>query len=266
MTLTVRMLNTIQEYETAGLLEAQIWGGATRETVPAAVMRAAALNGGLTAGAFEGDTLIGMSWAFTGVRGGRLILWSHMTGVHPTQQGHEIGFAIKQFQRTWALQRGFDEIRWTYDPLQRRNANFNLHRLGVTANLYHEDFYGQMKDGINPPVPSDRLEVVWSLKSPRVQSLASGQMQLPTHGVDPASRVLHINDQGTPLVNTAFTFTGDPCFAEIPSTLTGQGTEWVVAWRLALRQALQAAFGRGYAAVDFLPTQHGGAYILTRAL
>lgn len=265
MLISYRNLTTTEDFERAGELEALVWGAGAHDIVPSALMRALTINGGVINAAFAGAQMVGVALAFPGVRGGRLILWSHMTGVHPDYQGRDIGFTLKQNQRTWALQRGFDEIRWTFDPLQRGNANFNLHRLGAVANLYHEDFYGIMRDGINPPLPSDRLEVIWALKSPRVAALASGQMQLPTLGITPEALLLSVGADGEPVKGVDLLSAADPCFVEVPHRAAALPDNRLLTWRLALRAALQSAFSHGFNAIDCLPTSAGGAYVLTRA-
>jgi len=265
MTLHYRILTTTEDFERAGELETLIWGAGAHDIVPATLMRALAINGGLINAAFVGSQMVGMALAFPGLRGGRLILWSHMTGVHPEYQRRDIGIMLKQQQRTWALQRGFDEIRWTFDPLQRGNANFNLHRLGAVANLYHEDFYGIMRDSINPPIPSDRLEVIWALKAARVAALTSGQMQLPTLAITPEALLLSTGPSGEPVKGVDLLSAADPCFVEVPRRAAALPDDRLLAWRLALRAALQTAFSHGFNAIDFLPTTAGGAYVLTRA-
>jgi len=90
-------------------------------------------------------------------------LHSHVTGVLPQGRGRSLGFALKAHQRAWALDRGLSEITWTFDPLIRRNAWFNLAKLGARPREYLVDFYGPMSDGLNAGDASDRLYVAWPL-------------------------------------------------------------------------------------------------------
>lgn len=92
-------------------------------------------------------------------------LHSHIAGVTPGFAGRGVGFAMKLHQRAWTLERGVSRMVWTFDPLIRRNARFNLHRLGATATEYLPDFYGQMSDARNSGHGSDRLLVEWSLEA-----------------------------------------------------------------------------------------------------
>jgi predicted GNAT superfamily acetyltransferase len=86
-----------------------------------------------------------------------------------------VGYALKLHQRAWALERGIREIRWTYDPLVRRNAHFNLNKLGAEAAEYLPNFYGPIDDAINRSDDSDRILVTWRLDSPGVATPGSGQ-------------------------------------------------------------------------------------------
>jgi predicted GNAT superfamily acetyltransferase len=171
----IRVLTTPQEFNMLPDLEIAVWGLPARDVVSGNIVRAITLNGGVAHGAFDGDRMIGMSLALVGLRGKQPILWSHMAAVIPGLQGQGIGFAIKQAQRDWALVHGFEAMHWTFDPLQRGNAHFNLHLLGATSETYHVDFYGAMADAINVSAPTDRLEATWKLKDTRVKQLAASK-------------------------------------------------------------------------------------------
>ncbi len=165
-----RVLETVPEFEQAAALEIAVWGIDPRDSVPVNLLRAIQHAGGLILGAYDGERIIGVALAFPARSEDDWVLWSHLTGVDRAYQGRGIGFAIKQQQREWALANGFEQICWTFDPLQRGNAHFNLRMLGATASRYHEDFYGMMVDEINrADLPSDRVEAVWRLRDSRVE-------------------------------------------------------------------------------------------------
>ena len=90
-------------------------------------------------------------------------LHSHATGVLPEFVGMGIGEKIKRHQWHWAKENGFDTITWTFDPLVRRNAHFNLVKLGASVIGYHQNFYGELDDGINAGEQSDRVLVRWNV-------------------------------------------------------------------------------------------------------
>lgn len=106
-----------------------------------------------------------------------LHLHSHMNAVDPAARGRGIGLALKLRQRAICLEHGVAEVRWTYDPLIRRNARMNLVRLGAEAIAFHPDFYGRLDDAITGTDRSDRFEVHWRLDSPRTARALAGEPQ-----------------------------------------------------------------------------------------
>ncbi|WP_344926005.1 hypothetical protein, partial [Streptosporangium carneum] len=150
------------------------------------MMRALSHTGNYVAGAYRQERLVGASVAFLAAPAGR-VLHSHVTGavthtvthtvadtVTGAATGRGVGFALKQHQRAWALQRGLERVTWTYDPLVRRNAHFNLTKLGARPVEYLPSFYGAMDDVINAGDESDRLLVSWPLTAPHVLAAAAG--------------------------------------------------------------------------------------------
>lgn len=110
---------------------------------------------------------------------GEVTLHSHVTGVRPGLEGHGIGRAMKWEQRAWALGHRIATVRWTFDPLIRRNAVLNLAILGATVTAYDVDLYGPMADTRNHALPTDRATAVWDLAAPRVRAAASGRIATP---------------------------------------------------------------------------------------
>lgn len=158
----VRELRRPDEFEAAYRLFDDIWRPDPRNApVPVELMIAFAHAGGYVAGAFEDGRLVGAS---VGFRAAGRALHSHVTGALP---GHGAGPALKLHQREWCLARGLDRIVWTFDPLVRRNARFNLVKLGALPESYVESFYGPMADEINEGDESDRLVAVWHLERAR---------------------------------------------------------------------------------------------------
>jgi len=119
---------------------------------------------------------LGATLGFLGWSDG-LHVHSHMNAVDPTARGRGIGVALKLRQRALCLEHGVDEIRWTYDPLIRRNARMNLVRLGAEVIAYHPDFYGELRDAISSGDRSDRFEVRWRLDAPRTHRALTGAPQ-----------------------------------------------------------------------------------------
>ncbi|MFN8452600.1 MAG: GNAT family N-acetyltransferase [Anaerolineae bacterium] len=231
-----------------------MWGLNPRNAVPAAILHVVALNGGLVLGAYDGARLIGMAICMTVKRGDGVFLWSHMTGVRPQYQRQGIGLELKRFQRRWALDNGYTSIGWTFDPLQRGNAWFNLHLLGAEAALttteYHVNFYGDMDDDINRGMPSDRIEVRWWLDQSSLHDTGGREILL-----------VRADERGYPLVSESG-WDADAYTAAVPAdleTLRKNDRAAVLAWRMALREVLLPAFENGYRATDF--TRNRGLYV-----
>ena len=130
---------------------------------------------------------VGGSFGFLGRHGTELSLHSHVTGIVPAYQHRGYGRLIKYHQRAWALQHGLHCITWTFDPLVRRNAWFNLQVLGVSVDEYIVNFYGPLHDEINSDDETDRLLAVWELGTPhsprpgrRSAEVARPQRVVPT--------------------------------------------------------------------------------------
>ncbi|MFC6354610.1 hypothetical protein [Luethyella okanaganae] len=119
---------------------------------------------------------VGATLGFLGWSGGTH-LHSHMNAVVPWRRSGGVGYALKLFQRAICLQNGVDEMRWTFDPLIRRNAHFNLVKLGAEVTHFWPDFYGRLDDTITGSDRSDRFEVRWRLASERTVRAVTGQPQ-----------------------------------------------------------------------------------------
>jgi predicted GNAT superfamily acetyltransferase/predicted GIY-YIG superfamily endonuclease len=261
-----RILDSVSDLEKFVDLEIAVWGLDPRDAVPTSLLHAMAFNGGLVVGVYDRDEMIGMAFAFPAIQNAKRILWSHMTGVRPDYQGKGVGFALKQFQRTWALEQGYTKMGWTFDPLQRGNANFNLHGLGVTAQTYHINLYGEMTDGINAGLPSDRLEVIWDLRQKRVQKLAKGVPDSPSVDIIMESPYLlrAVNDKALecPLPPRR----PNICRIEIPNDIANlkrNSPQTALTWRLAVRSAFQLGFANNFRATDFLTLDGHSFYVLT---
>src|SRR5207247_8508729 len=105
---------------------------------------------------------------------------SHMLAVLPGSRSGGVGYALNLAQRAQALEAGYGVVRWTFDPLQARNAHFNLNKLGVLCDRFHRDFYGAMSDALNRAARSDRLVVRWELD----RAIGSSAIPSGPHVVD----------------------------------------------------------------------------------
>lgn len=240
----IRELHELGEFEQVDALFATIWnfepGG---RPVSAELMRALTHAGNYVAGAFDGDDLVGASVGFFGADGS---LHSHITGA---TTGRGIGFDLKVHQREWALDRGLERITWTYDPLVRRNAHFNLAKLGARPAEYLPSFYGEMSDAINQGDESDRMLAVWRLKDPQVEAAV---LRRPYPLEVPADAVVGLADvDGAPVVGRTDARVVLVAVPEDIEELRPRDPGTAKAWRHATRDVLGALLEEGAQVTGF---------------
>ncbi|MGE7546247.1 GNAT family N-acetyltransferase [Sporosarcina newyorkensis] len=161
-TLTIRTIDSLEDLQKVHALESIVWS--VEDTVPTSHTIATVKNGGLILGAFDEDRLIGFQYSFPGFDGKSIYLYSHSLGIHPDYRRLGIGEQLKVAQKKVALEKGYDRIVWTYDPLETVNANLNLHKLRAVVVDYTENAYGEMEDGMNNGIPTDRFTVEWNIR------------------------------------------------------------------------------------------------------
>jgi predicted GNAT superfamily acetyltransferase len=168
----IRVLQDLAEFEETLRIQSEVWGFSEVDQVPSRLLGVARFIGGLVLGAYDGARMIGFSLAFPGVKPGGQAYWhSHMTAVLPAYQNSGLGQRIKLRQREEAIRAGLRLIEWTFDPLETRNAYFNIERLGVVARRYVPNFYGITSSALQGALPTDRLVAEWHVASPRVEAI-----------------------------------------------------------------------------------------------
>ncbi len=232
----IRALSTADEMVGAVELFKQVWGSPT-ELVRLEMMMAISHSGGYVTAAFDtggddGDLILGASVGILARHRDQPALHSHVTGILPGVRHAGLGRSMKLHQRAWAAERGIDWIVWTFDPLVRRNAWFNIAVLGVETHGYLESFYGVMTDAINAGDESDRLLVAW-----HVPSATGGDVR-----------------DGTGVVGAELIPTPDDIV-----TLRRTDPAAVARWRAATRAALSAAIAAGRPVVGFT---RDGEYVI----
>lgn len=171
----IRLLKGHADFRATVEVQKQVWGFSETDCVAPRLCAVAEEIGGLVLGAFLGERMIGFSLTFPGVKdGGRPYWHSHMTGVLPEYQNRRIGRQIKLFQRQQAVRAGIDLIEWTFDPLESRNAYFNIKRLGVIVRHFLPNQYGITSSRLHGGLPTDRLVAEWHVTSERVERTIDG--------------------------------------------------------------------------------------------
>ncbi len=163
----IRALEERADLDAAVGLQNETWGYAPGESVPLQMFIIAAGTGGQVFGAFEAGRMVGFCLAFAGLKpDGRPYLYSHMLAVRPERRDRHIGRALKIEQRREALARGIELVEWTFDPLELKNAYFNIEILGAVARRYLPDHWGSTSSPLHGSVPTDRLVAEWWLRGP----------------------------------------------------------------------------------------------------
>ncbi|HET7292302.1 MAG TPA: GNAT family N-acetyltransferase [Vicinamibacteria bacterium] len=270
----IRLARDRADFDACVLLQRAVWGLGDLEITSTLHMIAAIHAGGMlhVAESPAGQT-VGFAFAFPGLRGGSPHFHSDMLAVLPEHQRLGLGVRLKWAQRDEALARGVELMTWTYDPLQARNANLNLRRLGAEAAEFVENLYGLTTSSLHHGLPTDRLLVRWELRSPRVEGRAREGEPPRTVAVPDGPRINDVKWQGGWPVSSEprLDLEDSPLLLEIPpdwDVLCQAAPRMAEGWHSVVRRAFQAYFSRGYRAADFAPTEDSGRrrpfYLLRR--
>lgn len=277
----IRLIESPEEMRLVEQIQREVWPGSETDVVPLHMLITAIHNGGLVIGAFVDERIVGFVFGFPGLEetpdGPRAKHCSHMMGIHPDHRDGGIGFALKRAQWQMVRHQGLDHITWTYDPLLSRNAHLNIAKLGAVCTTYRRSEYGEMRDGLNAGLPSDRLQVDWWVNTRRVESRL-GKRSRPT------LKLTHMFRSGLrpfyPLRSSTSSLPQPPehlppfedrlLFAEIPNDfmkLKSKDFPLARDWRFFTRELFETAFAKDYIVTDFIYDDNEGSprslYVLT---
>ncbi len=176
----IRECTTTEELAHCVVLQKEVFGLPDIEISPVRHLIVTKYAGGFTLGAFAEDKLVGFVLSVPAFFGEKKFFYSHMTAVSANFQSFGIGAQLKWAQREKALSQKVNFIKWTFQPVQARNAFFNLEKLGATIRHYEPNFYGtdystsHEQDGKHG-LDSDRLFAEWHLESDKVTALSKGE-------------------------------------------------------------------------------------------
>ncbi|KGQ21307.2 chorismate synthase [Thermus filiformis] len=252
----VRELKGPEEMERVVELQKAVWGRDDRDLVPRGLLIASQDEGGLVAGAFSEEELVGFVFGFP--TKDPAVHHSHMLGVLEAYRGTEAALLLKRFQRDWCLARGVRKVVWTFDPLRGANANFNVRKLGATVRTYLVDHYGPM-GGINAGAPSDRFLAEWDLPSvfPRFYDPPPPP---EVEGLPQVNRV-----EGEKPLEADLSLEAPRLLVQIPEdfgALLREARALALRWREESRRIFLHYFQKGYRVVDFL--RHPNRYVLAK--
>ena len=269
----IRLLETPEEMTAVEELQRAVWPGSETEIVPAHLLITTAHNGGLVLGAFEeggahhdAPLLVGFIFGFPGLEslpdGPHPKHCSHMLGVLDSHRDSGLGFALKRAQWQMVRHQGLSHVTWTYDPLLSRNAQLNIAKLGAVCNTYLRSQYGDMRDGLNAGLPSDRFQVDWWIRTRRVErrlskrsrgTLGLSQFQeadtrLLYSPVPRADGLLQPPDHFSPPDDRLALAEIPPDFLALKSADLSLARDW----RFFSREVFETCFAAGFLVTDFV--------------
>jgi predicted GNAT superfamily acetyltransferase len=179
MEIIVRECVKIDELTACVQLQRDVFGLPEIEISPVRHLVVTKHAGGFTLGAFIEDKLVGFVLSVPGFLNGEKAFYSHMTAVHKDFQSHGIGAKLKWNQRERSLNDGVKFIKWTFQPVQARNAFFNLEKLGAVVKHYEPNFYGtdystSHNQSGKLGLDSDRIFAEWNLEADKVVLISNG--------------------------------------------------------------------------------------------
>lgn len=196
----IRELSTEAELREAVALQKTIWGFDDADLLPFRMMVVATKIGGQLLGAFADESADGKMVAFCLAIPGlkeplQPYLHSHMLGVLREYRNAGLGRALKLRQRDDALARGLDLIEWTFDPLELKNAHFNIEKLGAIVRRYMRNQYGRSSSHLHGGLPTDRCVAEWWIRKPRVRGETIERICVPTDINEARAKQSDIADQ-----------------------------------------------------------------------
>ncbi len=237
----VRVLSEHEEFRETLNVQAGVWRFSEVDQVPPRILSVSKYIGGLVLGAYKDARMIGFSLSFPGMKRGGMSYWhSHMTGVLDGYQNRGIGYKIKLKQREEAIRYGVDLVEWLFDPLQIRNAHFNIEKLGGVVRRFLPNQYGITSSPLHGGLPTDRLVAEWNVTSTRVATAIAGS-EIADRRIEQTIQIpIAIDDWRS----------NDPEKARSIQT--------------RVREEFQKHFGEGLAVIGYERNEQGGAFQLGR--
>ncbi|WP_042146817.1 GNAT family N-acetyltransferase [Paucisalibacillus sp. EB02] len=244
MGIEIREITTLVELEEMQKVEHAIWGDMP---TPIHQTYTAYYNGGVMIGAFLDGRMIGFQYSFPGFNGKNPYLVSHTLGVLPEYRKLGLGGKIKLKQAEVAGNKGYDMMIWTFDPLESVNAYLNLHKLGGVVTTYKENHYGELDDGLNSGLATDRFQVEWYFRKEQERKAI----------VFETSRVILEMDEDEKPKRSSVDFQkdGKSWFVAIPDNIQEikqRDIDLAIEWRMATRDIFKMLIANGYQGRDVI--------------
>jgi len=269
--LIIRKLRTHAEYLAAEDIQRIVWRFPEREVIPLNELVVAQRIGGHVLGAFDRGRLVAFCFGIPGFSQGKVFHYSRMTGVLPSHQNSGVGYRLKLAQRQLVRAQGLDLVRWTFDPLQSRNARFNIEKLGCVIDEYLVNVYGASGSRFNAGLETDRFVPKWWIRSKRVRDRLDGRAKSVPIGQGFASFPTLIETSFRKNIPRPGRVLSPPrgrrASVEIPADIDAVKKSDVAlarAWRRATRAAFRTLFARGFAVTGFSVGDGRSLYLLER--
>jgi predicted GNAT superfamily acetyltransferase len=267
----IRPFETLEDFKECVRFQEETWGDGFSERVPVAILKVSQRLGGIAAGAFDDDgTMVGFVFGMTGLQAEGVVHWSDMLAVRPGLQDTGLGARLKAYQRDTLLAMGITRVRWTFDPLESKNAHLNLNKLGAVAGEYVQDMYGQTDSPLHRGIGTDRFVPTWTLDSERVTARLVEGRTGPEAGADEgATRVFQVKSEGDLELpgEPDLSLDGSRLLVPIPTSIQmikDVSLDAAVRWRRVTRSALSTYAERGYEARELYRRPLGSEYLLCR--
>ena len=264
---TIGRFRKLSDYTSCVDIQREVWRYDDVDIVPIPMLLATDQYGGIVFGAFNSlGEMIGFAYSMLGQKKNELMQHSHMLAVRSAYRNFNVGYRLKLAQRKETLKRKIRVITWTFDPLQPSNAYFNLGKLGVWANNYEENFYGESTSSVHGGLPTDRLVARWDIGTKHVEKrIGDGP---PRHDLRKELRkytVINTLKDVAPGMATSspakLNCTAAEFLFEIPYNLPdirNRNLGVALEWQGKMRQVFRNYFKKGYAATDFWVAEDEG--------
>src|SRR5256712_415772 len=261
----IRDIEPVSEMREVETLQKDVWGSNDLDVVPLTMLVASREVGAVLIGAYDESKLVGFVYGFPAYENGQITHHSHMLAVRPSYRNHNLAYKLKLAQRERVLAQGIKRITWTFDPLQSLNAYFNFGKLGVLADTYKINFYGEATSSFLHQIGTDRLWVTWLLDGERVRKRLENEKKESMPVPERVPTLVQVALDGAPCRNEPSRVLGQEHLSiEIPSeinALQNENPTLAVEWREATRWAFTEAMVSGYLVEEFRRSTRKGQSI-----
>jgi len=247
----IKEMKTLEDFFRCVEIQKEVWGfDDPFDAVPQPLLVVSDRIDGIILGAYDTGKMIGFVYSLPGFHSGKKVQWSHMLAVLEKYRDSDTGYRLKMEQYRMAQEKGYDFLEWTYDPLESRNAHFNINKLGCIVKEYEINIYGETSSPLHAGMPTDRFVPHWPIpplkkELPKWEGVPDTSLQITSSHAEGSFRIVdsvNLNKEA------------DFLFVEIPvnmQQLKVQLPEQGLQWRLKTRDVFVSYFERGYIVYSF---------------